>query len=99
MKFEELQEKIMQARDLGVSEIVVEGITYRVTPSFIAPPKEVPDVAAKDLIAPLSTFDEPTDEEVLYWSTPYYEELQARKEAQTKQKTEDQAFRKSVEEK
>jgi hypothetical protein len=42
---------------------------------------EVPDLKPEELISPLSVFEEYTDEEILYWATPYFDELQAKKEA------------------
>lgn len=35
----------------------------------------------EDIIKKLSPFEEYTDEEILYYSTPYFDELLARKEA------------------
>lgn len=43
---------------------------------------EVPDLKPEQIIAPLSVFEEMTDDEILYWSTPYYDELMAQKELQ-----------------
>lgn len=44
-------------------------------------PDIVPDLKPEQIIAPLSVFDEMTEEEILYWSSPYYDELMAKKEA------------------
>jgi len=46
---------------------------------------EVPELDAKDIINPISVFDEITDEEVLYWATPHFDELQMIKEMHSKQ--------------
>jgi hypothetical protein len=46
--------------------------------------REVPDMKAEDIIRPLSVFEEYTDEEIMYWATPYFDELQAQKELQKK---------------
>lgn len=43
---------------------------------------EVPDLKPEQIIAPLPVFEELTDEEILYWATPYYDELQRKKELQ-----------------
>jgi hypothetical protein len=43
---------------------------------------KVPDLSADELIRPMSPFDEISDEEVQYWATPHYDELQAKKQAQ-----------------
>jgi len=45
---------------------------------------EVPDLKPEQIIAPLSTFDELSEEEILYWSTPYFDELLERKQMQKK---------------
>lgn len=46
--------------------------------------KEVPDMKAEDIIKPMSIYEEYTDEEIMYWATPYFDELQAQKELQKK---------------
>lgn len=43
---------------------------------------EVPEMKAEDIIKPLSPLDDIDEDEILYWSTPYYDELQARKHRQ-----------------
>lgn len=42
----------------------------------------------EDLVAPMSVFEEPTDEEILYYATPYYDELQANKAEMARRKKE-----------
>jgi hypothetical protein len=44
----------------------------------------VPDVKPDELVKPLSVLDQMTSDEILYYATPYYDELQAQKEAQAK---------------
>lgn len=42
--------------------------------------ENVPESKAEDIVKPLSVLDQMSDDEILYWSTPYYDELQAKKE-------------------
>jgi hypothetical protein len=39
----------------------------------------IPELEAREIIEPLSPFDEIDEEEILYYATPYYDELQAKK--------------------
>jgi hypothetical protein len=44
--------------------------------------KKPVDVSAPETVyAEVATLDMPSDEEVLYWATPYYDQIQAEKEA------------------
>jgi hypothetical protein len=42
-------------------------------------PKAPGESKPEDLIKPLSVFEEPTEDEILYYSTPYYDVLMERK--------------------
>lgn len=94
MTTDELKAILELSKAQGCTEVVVEGITFRLTSNVQPKPdKEQPraigpveDAKATDLIKPLSTFDEPTDEEVLYYATPYYDEIQAKKADMEKRK-------------
>lgn len=44
------------------------------------------DEKPEDIITPMSVMDEVSDEEAMYWSTPYYDELMAKKEELKKKK-------------
>ncbi len=44
----------------------------------------VPDIKPEELVKTVSPLDEITAEEMLYFATPYYDELQAKKEAHLK---------------
>lgn len=56
----------------------------------VAPGGAVPDVKSEEIVTPVSPFDDLTDEEIIYFSTPYYDELQAKKEKQLKDREKDQ---------
>jgi hypothetical protein len=53
--------------------------------------REIVEVDDKELLAPESELDKMTDEELLYYATPFYDELQAKKEAMANQRKEDEA--------
>lgn len=85
---DEILELLSKAKDLGVAQVEVEGLKV----SFGSTPIEtikkvsapVPESKPEELIKPLSQMEEPTDDEVLYWSTPYYDQLQTEKEQRQK---------------
>lgn len=74
---------IEEARILGMKTITIEGVTYEFGEAPKVP-QDVPEMKAEDILKPLSTLDEMSNEEILYWSTEYYDEIQARKEAMKK---------------
>jgi hypothetical protein len=85
----DLKTIIEEAKALGCSEVTVEGVTYRWTSqAVLGPAGGVPESKPEDLIKPLSTMDEPNEEDVLYWSTPYFDELQAKRADMAKRKKE-----------
>lgn len=82
---EKLQEALAFARSEGLLTITVDGIKMDVTyPEGIKP---APAEAKIEDIFKMGE-EELTDDEVLYWSTPYYDELQAQKEEKAKAKKE-----------
>lgn len=46
---------------------------------------EAQELKAEELVNPPSPFDELSDEEVLYYASPYFDEIQARKQAREEQ--------------
>lgn len=89
----EILQVLEKAKELGLQHIEVEGFEASFgQPSASAPSPQptvnpqlgavqpVPERDAEDIVKPMSVFDEMTDEEILYYSTPYYDELQAKKE-------------------
>lgn len=40
-----------------------------------------PDLKAEDIVKSMSPFDDMDEDDIKYWSTPYYDEIQARKRA------------------
>lgn len=85
-----LKEILQEAKEAGAVEVTVNGITYKLNleTSFHS---AVSEEKAEDLMSPLSVLEEYTDEEILYYSTPFFDELQARKTARSdQQKIDDQ---------
>jgi hypothetical protein len=80
MNFDELKQKIAEARLLGCTAVTVEGVTYQIG-SEPQVEKNVPELKAEEIVNPLSVLDEMDEDEITYWATPYYEELQAKKAA------------------
>jgi hypothetical protein len=86
----ELLEIMTFAAKLGLTYIDVEGVKmgFEIKTSPVLHPQsqqqvplpQLPDMKAEDLVTPISVFDELTDEEILFYSCPYGEELQAAKE-------------------
>lgn len=73
----QIRDIIEEAKEIGAAYVVIDGVQYVFSDN--AKSKHVPDTKAEDLIKQLSTFEEPSDEEVLYWSSPYYDELESKK--------------------
>lgn len=92
-----LKEILNEAREAGASEVTISGITYKINPlSVVTPVSAVPEMKAEELVNPLSILDEFTEEEIIYYSSPYFHELQAQKEVQEKQKQEDDLLKKEL---
>ena len=81
--FEEITLIINHARSCQLEKVEIDGVVYYTKQTVVeAKSQPIPaDVKPEDIMAPMSVFDEPDEEELLYWSTPYWDELQAKKEA------------------
>lgn len=79
MNEEKLKAALAFAKEHGLKSIEVDGIKMELGEPRPDPNAEIPDLKAEELVAALSPFDEMTDEEVLFWSTPHYDELQSAK--------------------
>jgi hypothetical protein len=78
-----LKERIAEAREAGVTAITIDGVTYNI--GLVAETKvatAVPELKPEQIVAPLSILDDLTEEEILFWSTPHYDEIQEQKAAQ-----------------
>jgi hypothetical protein len=84
---EKLKEAIEFAQEQDISEIEVDGIKLKV------PPKPMPIEEGKELISEYNPFPEYTDEEIIFWATPYFDELQEKKRQQQEAAKETQDLR------
>ena len=82
---EEIKALIELSRDQGLTKMEVDGVMFHIAPQVQTIVRD-PSIETKpeDLISPLSVFDEPDEDEVLYYSSPYYEEIQYQRELQKK---------------
>lgn len=84
---EKIREAIAFAQKMNLRSIEVDGIKFDV-PSPVA--ETIEGLDDEELAKALDIFDDMSDDEILYWATPYYDELQAEKELK-KQAIEQQA--------
>lgn len=71
---------LVKAKELGITKEEVEAFkTQQIVPRGTI---TVPDLKATEIVVPGSPFDDLSDEEILYWATPHFDEIQRRKEAQ-----------------
>lgn len=94
----EIKELMEKAKELGLSHIKVDGFEAQLSPLNqakldVAPMVELTDKEIEALVTQPSPFDDLTDEEIFYYATPYYEELQAKKQAHAEKLKEEEATR------
>lgn len=80
---EEIQKILETAKQRGIASVVIDGVTYNLYKEDIVTndrTKVVPDLEAKDIVAPMSPFDDLSEDEVMYWHSPYGSELEAMRE-------------------
>lgn len=106
MTIEEVKALLELAKANGALEVTIEGTTFTlsqtkpITDSGVAsthlnaqPQQHVPDQTAEELVKPLSMFDEPSEEEVLYYATPYYDVLMTQKAEQAEHAKESRSLK------
>lgn len=95
LTLDEVETLIQKAQILGVSSFEFKGLKVRFKTDPVrsperkaafqaqsqAPTQAPTDLKSEELIKPLSILDEMSEEEILFYATPYYDELQAKKEA------------------
>lgn len=79
---EKITEAITFAREMNLKSIEVDGIKFDVPPSAADTVEALDD---QELAKALDIMDDLTDDEILYWATPYFDELQAEKEIKKQQ--------------
>lgn len=72
---EKLKEAIEFAREHGLVSIEIDGIKMEIPPLKAEEP-----IQENDITQPKTPYDDMDGDEVLFWSTPYYEELQDKRE-------------------
>lgn len=70
----EIMQILINAKQLGITHADVENYKTKL--------ETVPELKPEEIVKPLSPFDGLSDEEILYYATPFFDELQAKKEAQ-----------------
>lgn len=73
----EALELIKEAKSLGLKSIEIDGLKVEFNSSEIPIIKE--DINDEELVAPMSKYDQLTDEEILFWSSGYGYELEKEK--------------------
>lgn len=75
---------IAEARELGVSEVTIEGIAYKLGHTLKQPTTAPTEKEIKDMIKNVFP-EELTPEEIMYHAVPYYDELQEQKRIRLEQ--------------
>jgi len=94
---EEIIEIIKQGKESGLTYIKLDGLMLKFNmeghpiekmgnplKAKAVVKEEVHEMKAEDLIKPPHALDELSPEEILFYATPYYDEIQAQKEAHKK---------------
>ena len=89
MDKDKLKEAIEFARTMGLSSITVDGIKMDLSPIDLVTGSFLTE---KELDQGLNR-EEMTEEEIKYWATPYYDELQLKKQRQQQTLKEDEDVR------
>ncbi len=77
-----IREIISEAKLMGMTAVTIDGVRYEWSAAKTSGP--VPDTDMADLIKEMSPFDGLSEEDILYWSSPYYDTIQAEKELKAK---------------
>lgn len=80
MKTKQQIQKVLDiAKSNGCKTVEIDGIKFDLTQNTSVS-TEVKELKAEEIINPMSILDDLSEDEILYYSTPYYDELQAKKE-------------------
>lgn len=90
MTKEEIMFHVEMAREVGCDFIEVSGVKYHIPikPKIIE--YSDAELTAEDLVSPMSPLDDLNDEEMLYWATPHFDEMQEQKKLREQQLKEKQ---------
>lgn len=81
----EIMQILIKAKELGITDDDV----MKMRGAAVSRETFVPDLKPEEIVKPLSAFDDLSDEEILYYATPYYDEIQGKKEAQKQKLSEE----------
>lgn len=82
-------ELLIKKKELGITD---EEIAKLVKPEQ----PQINEAELKAAFIPASPFDDLTPEEIMYYATPYFDELMAQKDAKAKQAIEEQKFKETL---
>lgn len=86
MKKEKRLELIKEAKELGLKSIKIDGVEYELgeyRPKL--EPQPLTEEQAKAMFADTKILDEMSDDDILYYSTPYWDQLQHEKKTKEEQ--------------
>lgn len=75
---------LVRAKELGITQDDVESF------KTVSRETNVPDLKPQEIVVPVSPFDDISEDEILYWHSPFYDEIQTKKEAQKQKLAEEQ---------
>lgn len=88
---EEIIQVMRTAKELGLTSFKsadIEFTSQAASAPIVEAPKvskDVPELKPEDIVNPMSVLDDLDEDEIKYWATPYYDEIQAKKEMQRQQ--------------
>ena len=87
MTKEQRIELIKEAKELGLKSVEIDGVKYDLGEPAPQPKEaiELTEDQAKAMFTDTKVLDEMSDDEVLFYSTPYYDQLQHEKRTKEEQ--------------
>ena len=70
---------LVKAKELGITDEQIKKVMEQ---------SETPQMTVQEMVVPFN-LDDMTEEDILYWSSPYYDELQHNRELQMQKKDEE----------
>ncbi len=77
----EILQILVRAKELGITQDDV-ALFKAHSSDTVSRETYVPDLKAQEIVVPGSPFDDLSEDEILYWHSPFYDEIQTKKEAQ-----------------
>lgn len=87
---EEIIASIDIARECGIDYLEIDGVKYHT--AMKPAPKELTNEEMAEIQKPFSVLDGMSEEEILYWSSPYYDELKVQRSLREEQKKQQEAL-------